>query len=399
MRIYDFDKNRKIISIELEERLIKSNEKINIKESSYRSDNKYKISEIYGENKEILNIDKVKYPFTYIQNKTIGTQSLDSKHIYKSISNKNIDYNKFVSCNFNNIKFENCTFFGSEFKNCTFHNVDFCHCNFEDEEKLIALFKDNCELKSCNFYNTNMKNMVFEFTKFTEVKFSLSSLRNSIFNKCFIENMIFSDCDLKSMKIIRTDINILTFEDEFTSKVDENTFIDLLKLNKKNKSSYENIFKAYKSISAVFEKNRLFNYSGEYYYLAKSAERKYLKGLEKLKSNIFYYTCGYGERPTFALISSLEIVLIFSIIYMFSGLCVNERIIHYNLNILSYLPRKLMYMDLIDCFYFSLVTFTTVGYGDIFPIGYSVLFSCVEMLLGVTMVGIWTATLARKITR
>ena len=105
------------------------------------------------------------------------------------------------------------------------------------------------------------------------------------------------------------------------------------------------------------------------------------------------------ERPTFALISSMEIVLIFSIIYMFSGLCINERIIHYNLNILFYLPRKLMYVDFIDCFYFSLVTFTSVGYGDIFPIGYSVLFSCIEMILGVTMVGVWTATLARKITR
>lgn len=399
MQIYDFDKNRKIINIELEKRLMKSNEKKKIIKASYRSDNKYKISEIYGENKEILNIDEIKYPFTHIENKTLGTKGLDSKHIYKNISNKKIDYNKFVSCNFNNIKFENCTFFGSVFVNCKFNNVGFYYCNFEDEEKTIASFKENCAIESCNFYKTNMKNIVFEFTKFTEVKFSLSSLRNSIFNQCFIENIIFSDCDLKSMKTIRTDINIMTFEDEFTSKVDEDTFIDLLKLNKKDKSSYENIFKAYKSISAVFEKNRLFNYSGEYYYLAKCAERKSLKGLEKLKSNIFYYTCGYGERPTFALISSLEIVLIFSIIYMFSGLCVNERIIHYNLNILSYLPRKLMYMDLIDCFYFSLVTFTTVGYGDIFPIGYSVLFSCVEMLLGVTMVGVWTATLARKITR
>lgn len=399
MQIYDFDKSRKIINIELERRCVKSNEKLNALKRGYRDDNKYKISEIYGENKEILDIDEVRYPFTHVENKTIGTKSLNSRHIYKNISNKKIDYNKFIGCNFNNIKFENCTFFGSIFENCKFNNVQFSHCNFEDEEKVIALFKENCVFERCNFYQTNMKNIVFECAKFTEVKLSLSSIRNSIFNQCFIDSIIFSDCDLKSMKTIRTDINLLSFEDEFISKVDENTFIDLLKLNKKDKNEYENIFKAYKSISAVFEKNRLFNYAGEYYYLAKCAERKSLKGLEKVKSNIFYYSCGYGERPTFALISSLEIVLIFSIIYMFSGLCVNERIIHYNLNILSYLPRKLMYMDLIDCFYFSLVTFTTVGYGDIFPIGYSVLFSCVEMLLGVTMVGVWTATLARKITR
>lgn len=399
MQIYDFDKNRKKIKIELEERIVKSYEKLNIMKIYHRNKNEKDTSKIYGKDKEIFNIDEIKHPFTYIENKTIGTKTLNSKNIYKSIHNKNIDYNKFIDCNFNNIKFENCTFFGNIFENCKFNNVYFSHCNFEDEEKIIAYFNDKCIFENCIFYKTNMRNMVFELTKFTEIRISLSSLRNSIFKECIIDEMVFCDCDLKSMKTINTDINILSFEDEFESKVDENTFIDLLKLDKKNKTSYKNIFKAYKSISAVFEKNRLFNHSGEYYYLAKCAERKSLKGFEKLKSNIFYYTCGYGERPTFALISSLEIVLIFSIIYMFSGLCINERIIHYNLNIISYLPRKLMYMDFIDCFYFSLVTFTTVGYGDIFPIGYSILFSCVEMLLGVTMVGVWTATLARKITR
>ena len=244
-----------------------------------------------------------------------------------------------------------------------------------------------------------MKNTIFNLVKFSKVKFVLTSLRNSILSNSIIDEIVIVDCDLKSMKTIKTDINILDFEDEFTSKVDENTFFDLLKLSNRELNNYKNIFRAYKNISSVFEKNRLFSFSGEYYYLAKCAERKTLKGFEKIKSTIFYYICGYGERPTFALISSMEIVLIFSIIYMFSGLCINERIIHYNLNILFYLPRKLMYVDFIDCFYFSLVTFTSVGYGDIFPIGYSVLFSCIEMILGVTMVGVWTATLARKITR
>lgn len=398
MEIYDFDKNRKIINIELEERLKKSNEKLYITEKNNKHEKKNNL-DIDKEYRKIFDIDELDSQFIHVENKIIGIDNLNSKHIYKSIYNKKIEYDKFINCNFKNIKFENCTFIGSIFNNCKFTNVNFSYCNFQDEEQIVAIFKENCIFENCNFHKTNMKNTVFKFTKFKKVKFSVSILRNSIFDGCFIDNVIFCDCDLKSMKTINTYINILNFEDEFTSKVDENTFIDLLRLNKKGRDEYDNIYKAYKSISAVFEKNRLFNHAGEYYYLAKCAERKSLKGMKKLKSDIFYYSCGYGERPSFALISSLEVVIIFSIIYMFSGLCVNERIIHYNFNILYYLPRKLVYMDLIDCLYFSLVTFTTVGYGDIFPVGYSVLFSCVEMLLGVTMVGVWTATLARKITR
>ena len=119
MQIYDFDKNRKLIKIELDRKLMKSNEILNDMKVSYRSDKKYNVSE----NKEILNMDEVKDPFTHIKNKTIGTKSLDSKHIYKNISNKKIDYDKFENCLFNNIKFENCTFFGSYFENAKCKNV------------------------------------------------------------------------------------------------------------------------------------------------------------------------------------------------------------------------------------------------------------------------------------
>ena len=131
----------------------------------------------------------------------------------------------------------------------------------------------------------------------------------------------------------------------------------------------------------------------------KCSENKVLGGFSKLKSKIFWMICGYGERPTYALITSFEIVLVFAIIYLFTGISVGGRFINYNLPLFFILEKKVVLVDFLEALYFSLVTFTTVGYGDIIPIGTSIILSSVEMILGVTMVGIWTATLARKITR
>ena len=92
-------------------------------------------------------------------------------------------------------------------------------------------------------------------------------------------------------------------------------------------------------------------------------------------------------------------VLRVAIIYMFTGISIGDRLRNYNLTSFSILEKKLIFVDFLESLYFSLVTFTTVGYGDIIPLGTSIILSSIEMILGVTLVGIWTATLARKITR
>ena len=91
--------------------------------------------------------------------------------------------------------------------------------------------------------------------------------------------------------------------------------------------------------------------------------------------------------------------MIFAIIYLFTGISISGRLINYRLSWFSILEKKIILVDFLESLYFSLVTFTTVGYGDIIPTGTSIILSSIEMILGVTMVGIWTATLARKITR
>ena len=174
MQVYDFEKHRKIINAELKDRYIKRKENLKKVKETYRNDNYPNENKYCGVHKEVLDLDEIKSKFAYIENKTIGSKNLNSKHIYKSISNKNIDYNKFVNCHFNNIKFENCTFIGNTFNNCVFNNISFSHCNFYDEEEnIMTLFENNCRLENCNFYKSNMKNTIFNLVKFSETRITL----------------------------------------------------------------------------------------------------------------------------------------------------------------------------------------------------------------------------------
>jgi hypothetical protein len=84
---------------------------------------------------------------------------------------------------------------------------------------------------------------------------------------------------------------------------------------------------------------------------------------------------------------------------MFFGINSGGEIISYTEVITQSKSIRYIINDFITAFHFSIVTFTTVGYGDITPLGYSVFLSGIEMFLGVTLGGLWTATLARKISR
>jgi len=49
--------------------------------------------------------------------------------------------------------------------------------------------------------------------------------------------------------------------------------------------------------------------------------------------------------------------------------------------------------------YFSVVTFTTLGYGDIIPLGISRLFAGIEALLGGFILAIFVVVFVKKMTR
>ena len=350
--------------------------------------------------KEVIDFEDVEnLKFETFYNVGFGLFEMTSEIIYKTVYNIKFEYVIFKNCIFKNIQFENCIFLGCEFLDCTFLNTKFKEDEFFNFNLESIAYFSNSSFHNCIFDKTNLRKSIFQQNKIKNIQFILCNLKKSIFDKDEIESIYFSDCNLKSFSMINSKVYKLEFDDEFVTKLNENTFFDKFICKDKNKEYYASISKTYKNIASQFESNRILNISGEYHYLYKCSQSKTLEGFSKFKSKIFWLTCGYGERPTYALITSLEIVLIFAIIYMFTGISIGDRLINYNLTSFSILEKKLILVDFLESLYFSLVTFTTVGYGDIIPVGTSIILSSIEMILGVTLVGIWTATLARKITR
>lgn len=403
MHIYNFNKVKKKVINDLENRLEEHKKNYYYQLEIHNNVNTIKEKYIQGNStttiEDIYHIeDNSIYMFSIIENKVIKNNSYKEKE-YKIIIGARIEFNKFIKCNFKYIKFNKCSFYGSSFSKCIFQNIIFDGCDFHNEDNNVVFYEGTTFNKTI-FKNCNLKKSIFNKINFENVKFLESSLTDAIFNNVFMKNAEINDCDCRMFKIIHSSVEKLAFEDEYNTRFDENTLLDLIIINKHYKKAYENTAKAYRSIAVKFEKNNLSDYAGEYYYRSKKIENRALSGMDRIKSYIFWMLCGYGERPTYALITSIEIVLVFAIMYMFTGLACDGNVINYTDELsqgILFVPN--MYSDFLKSLYFSITTFTTVGYGDITPIGMSTLLSGVEMLLGVTMVGIWTATLARKIIR
>jgi uncharacterized protein YjbI with pentapeptide repeats/voltage-gated potassium channel Kch len=375
--------------------LLELNNRLKLNEDSY-----YKKKNLYDE--KLLMMEK-NFRYNLLLNVKNYYMKSNDEFIFMDIIDKNITpkdgdilktifvNNKVSNTTFKNMTFKECDFYGNFFYGCSFENVVFEDSIFFSDYDFFSVF-ENCKFNGCIFKKCNMEKIIITKCSLENIRYILCDLKNMIFNEIVAKKIYISDCDIRGGKILNAQIDILKFEDEYITKMDENTFISV-------KNDFKEVYKIYREISIKFESNRLANRAGEYYYIYKILERKDLSKIDKLKSYIYWMLCGYGERPTYALITSAEIILIFTIIYMFTGLSVGVSTIKYNILIFRSLPNDELLFDFLKSLYFSIVTFTTVGYGDVTPTGISLFLSGIEMILGVTMVGIWTATLARKITR
>lgn len=146
---------------------------------------------------------------------------------------------------------------------------------------------------------------------------------------------------------------------------------------RKDASEHFYLEKKYERKSFFFAKN---NFTGEYhryknnsFFLVLMFYRKYF--IKYIKSSFLNFLWGYGERPIRVFRISFLVIIICSLLYYFLPI--------------SAIETK---GNLVNSIYYSIVTFTTLGYGDINQThGFLKIISAVEALLGMSLWGILIA--------
>ena len=288
--------------------------------------------------------------------------------------------NKIITYEYDKLIFNEAIFYKKAiFENYTFDKkIDFYNVVFKDYVTFRkSTFLENCIISNSNFNIKYINDRVFEEANFNGQKL--------IIEKCInlprLDGILFSPYT----KFILKDTHY-NRENALCGKINYR----IARIQAKQIENYENIGYYYYNernyASKFIEEDKYNNYKD---YLSK-------KTFDFLSKHVL----GYGEKPFKLLLISIGVVSLFALIYMFIGVNSTE----YGLIKINLLKNEYSIYEFIKMYvyvlYFSIITFCTVGYGDVIINGLlGKIIVCLEVFLGVTINAMWTSILLSRVIR
>lgn len=163
---------------------------------------------------------------------------------------------------------------------------------------------------------------------------------------------------------------------------------------------------AYRQLQQVYQENSLPQLAQQSYNQEKDARRRLAwtqrRYIRAIKWEVSRFLMKYGSSPFRVLGVSLVVIVVSAILFPLTGgiqEIQGDRVITYAVEDPSQAPQWWIGRVLLKSLYFSVVTFATLGYGDIQPIGmWSRVLASVETILGSLLSALLVFVLARNVT-
>lgn len=153
----------------------------------------------------------------------------------------------------------------------------------------------------------------------------------------------------------------------------------------------------YRDLRKHAEHEGIFTLSGFFIHKELTMRRLQLPrfSTKRFISKLVDLFCGYGEAPLRIVALSLLIITICAALYSFTGLNYHDSF--HRISCDQSFSENLSYF--ISSLYFSVVTFTTLGYGDINPVGISRAIAALEAFTGSFTIALFVVVFVKKMTR
>lgn len=268
------------------------------------------------------------------------------------------------------------------------NNFDLSNTNLSDINLVNSGYKDGYTFTNSNLYKCNFKN-----AHCFKINLAGSSLMKADFSNANLHCANLTNCNLLGTKFENAKLENVIWDKEIIQERNAkkaNSFDEKVDL-------YQQAEEIYRNLRKITEADGLFETAGYFFQKEMQMRRKKMPkfSLRRIISKIVDVSCGYGERPTRIILISIFLILFFAFIYFLTGLQnSNGSLVYSSLNSIS--ENTYIFLDTL---YFSVVTFTTLGYGDILPLGISKLFAGLEAFLGGFILAIFVIVFVKKMTR
>ena len=229
-----------------------------------------------------------------------------------------------------------------------------------------------------NFQSSDLTGADFNNSRLSKVGFDFSLIDNVNF-----ENVIFDRVDLRR---VVSGKNIYFYRAIFapTLMPPIEVFSKICVYEKMKPREPQKAYDVYQKLKNAYKSQDQHAATSLMYEREMKLKTELAPFIEKFWLVALWLLCGYGERPIRTFINFIIIISIFALIYA-------------NCTLIG--PNGVISGNYWESLYFSTITFTSLGYGDIRPVGIAKLFAAIESLLGVFLISLFVFVFCRKMIR
>jgi hypothetical protein len=267
-------------------------------------------------------------------------------------------------------------------------NFNLSQANLENINLVNSGHHEGYKLHNCDFYKTNLAH-----SHCFKVDFSGSSLMKANFEGANLHFANFQNCNLLGTNFEHARLENVIWDKDIIQEKKANITKNL----EEKIDLYQQSEEIYRNLRRTCEFDGLFETAGWFFQKEMKMRRKQMPlfSSKRFISKLVEFSCGYGERPLRIVVLSALVILLFTCIFFITGLTYSNEVIQISME--SSMQKNIS--DLLNTLYFSVVTFTTLGYGDILPLGISKLFAGIEALLGGFILALFVVVFVKKMTR